>query len=130
MVQPEMLEMLDSHAGAPWGETGDPSWNVGRVGLVFLAEGFAERGLFVEDDEEMRGEPREDRVDEKVLVAEKESLAENERRDCNVHGVSDEAIRALNDEVLRGKDWSGRADSLKGEAREGFEDDCCSSSHE
>jgi hypothetical protein len=113
-----------SSSVAPWGEARDPARDVRTVGFVFRAEGFAEGRFFVEHNEEMRGRPREECVEEKMLVAEGNSLAEDERRDCNVHWVSDETIGTLNDEVLRGKDWGGSADSLQCEAREGFEEHC------
>ena len=99
----------------PWGEARDPAGDVGAIGFVFGAEGSLQSRLFVGEDEEVGCEPGNDCVGEEMQVSKKKGLAEDQRRDCKVHGVSDVAIGTGNDEVPRGKDGGGCADSLEGE---------------
>lgn len=54
-------------AGVPGGEAGYPAGDVGAVGLVLGAEGFAEGGLFVEHDEQVGGQPGNYCVYEEVV---------------------------------------------------------------
>lgn len=65
-------------AGMPGSETGYPPGDVGAVGFVFGAKGFAEGGFFVEDDEQVGGQPGENCVGEEVSVTEKQSLPEDQ----------------------------------------------------
>jgi hypothetical protein len=69
----------------------------------------------------MRCQPGKDCVREEVQVAQQEGLAENHRCDRDVHGVSDVAVGAFDDQVFCGKDGCRGADALEGEASEGFE---------
>src|SRR5215831_2521601 len=63
---------------APGGEARQPAGDVGAVGLVFVAEGVAEGGLLVGQDEEMEAEPDGRRVLQEAQVAEQEGLAEDQ----------------------------------------------------
>ena len=78
----------------------------------------------------MRRQPRDDGIFEEVNVSEKQRLAENQCRDCDVHGISDEAVGALDDEVTRGEGGGRRSDSLECKAGEGFEDHGDADGHE
>jgi hypothetical protein len=91
------------------------------VGFVLGAEGSSEGGLFVDKDKQVGCEPWKDCVREEVTVAQQEGLAEDERCYCDVHGVSDVAVEAADDEVLGGEDGYWSAYALRGEAGEGFE---------
>jgi hypothetical protein len=108
---------------SPWRETRDPARDVSEIGLVFGTECFAKRRFLVKKHEEMRCKPGNNCVDEEVGVAQKERLAEDQRCHRDVHGISYEAVGALDDEVLCGEDGCGRPDALQSEAREGFEYD-------
>jgi hypothetical protein len=55
-----------------------------------------------------------------VDVAQQEGLADNQRCDPDVHGISDMAVGAFDDKVSRWNDGSRRADALQGEASETF----------
>ena len=108
-------------AAAPRSEARDPARHVRAEGLVFGAEGFAQRGLLVNEDEEVRGEPGNQRVRQHTRVTEQQGLPENYRDDRNVHGIANVSVEAFDHQMLGGKDGRGRAQTLQGEARERIE---------
>jgi hypothetical protein len=57
-----------------------------------------------------------------MLVAQKESLTENQCRERDVHGIPDEAVETFDDEVTGGKDRGRCPDALQCETGEGFQD--------
>ena len=69
----------------------------------------------------MHHEPGKDAVLEDAHVAEKKALAENHGNHCNVHRITDEAVEAFDDQMLRGEDGRRGADALQRKPREGFE---------
>ena len=69
----------------------------------------------------MRRQPGDDGVFEEVNVSEEQRLAENQCRHCDVHGISDETVGAVDDEVTRGESGSWCSVSLECKTGEGFE---------
>lgn len=95
---------------------------MGAVGFVLCAEGPAQLRLFIEEHKDVRSQPRSDGVEEQVGTSKQKSLTEDECGDCDVHGISNIAVEAVDDERARGKDRRRCANAFKGEACEGFED--------
>jgi hypothetical protein len=93
-----------------------PAGDVSAIGFVLGAKGSSECRLLIDKDKQVRDQPGKDCVREEVQVAQQEGLAENHRCDRDVHGVSDVAVGAFDDQVFCGKDGCWGADALEGEA--------------
>ena len=78
----------------------------------------------------MRRKPGEDGIFEEVQVSEKQRLTENQCRDCDVHGISDEAVGAIDDQVTCWQNGGRCSYALEGKAGEGFEDHGDADGHE
>ena len=113
-------EILWGVAG-PRSEARNPAADVRAIGLVFAAEGLAQGGLLIGQDEYVHYESGNEAVLEDAHVAEKKALAENHGHNRDVHRIPDEAVKAFDDQVLRGEDGRRGADALEGKAGEGFE---------
>jgi len=114
----------------PGSKAGYPAGDVGAIVFVLGAEGFSQCRLLVQENKYARHEPGEDCVGKEVFVSEKQGLAENQCCQCDVHGISDIAVGAADDEVSRWMDGGRRSNALESEACEGFEDHSDTGGHE
>lgn len=82
---------------------------------VVVAEPLRQRGLFVEDYEEMKHDRHHRAVDEDVQRAEQDRPPEDDREHAEVHGITHVAVQAADDELLRRVDGGRRGASEGGE---------------
>jgi hypothetical protein len=82
-------------------EVGKPSAYMLRVQLVRPAKAPAESRLLVADNKEIGREKPDRPVENERPRSREERLAENDRRDTQIHGISDVSIQASNDQLPR-----------------------------
>ena len=103
------------------GKTRNPSRDLPAIRLVFGSIGSPQLRFFVRQNEPKKGGPDEGCVEQQGDASEQQALAENDRHDSNIHGISHVTVEAFDDETLRGQDRRGGAQTFQGESGEGFE---------
>ena len=93
------------------------------VVLVFLPEFSGERRLFIKDNKGKECQPNKKSVLEQADAAKEQSLAEDQQRHGNIHGIAHPAIESGNYEVLWGSDGRRRPQPLDREPSKGVKQD-------
>jgi hypothetical protein len=114
----------------PRGEARDPTRNVRAKNGVLVREVSPQRGLLVGQYKKMGYEPTKESVDEDTDISEEKRLAENQRNDCYIHWVADEAIRPADNEMPGWKNGCGCANALERESQKRLYQNDEASSHQ
>src|SRR5262249_7027767 len=101
----------------------DPSWDSRAIVLVFLPKFGAQCWLFIKEHEAKKCQPDHEPVFKKRDASAKQSLSQDQRQQCHVHGISHVAIKPGDDQVLGRRNGRRCPQALDGEAREGIEED-------
>ena len=96
---------------------GPPATDPLAVGFVIWAEGAAERGFFVRENEEVADEEKRGGVREQGRRPVKKRGAGEGEGCADVHGIADEAVGATNHQLARRVEgrWSSFADGRESE---------------
>jgi hypothetical protein len=104
-------------------QAGNPAGNAGAEFLVFFPEFLAQRRLFIKNNESEKPQTYHNPILEQPDAAEEQSLAEEKRRNGNIHRVAHVAIESGYYQPLGGSDGRGRPQPLYGEKSKGIKQD-------
>src|ERR1017187_2092233 len=107
--------------GVPGSEPGNPARDVFLVDRVFGGEDARELRLLVQADEEMGCKPRTCKIGDHVPVPEQQGFPGDDREDAHIHGISDIAVKAADNEVFGRQGWDKGAMANGDESDDGFE---------
>src|SRR5579872_5808661 len=113
----------NSNPGRKRPQAGNPAWDVGAEFLIFFPEFAAQHRLFIKKHKSKKPPPDNESVLQQRNASEEQSLAEDQRRDGNIHGVAHVAIQSGNHEAPRGSNGRRRAQPLNRETRKGIQQD-------
>src|SRR5258708_21879438 len=95
-------------------ESRDPPRNSSAVFFVRLSELPEQRGFFVEKDKQIREENAQSPILGNSRCAKQCSLPKDYQRHADVHGIAHKSMQASHDEVFRGSNGCGRAETSYG----------------
>ena len=105
----------------PRGEAWEPAIDIFFVKQVIIAETFYKAGLFNQNKVNRINEPENDEPNQNRKRAEKNGLAQQNRKNGKNHRISNVAIRAGYYKMFRGRPWSRRAIADGKKKRNGFD---------
>ena len=106
---------------APRSQARNPPWDIRAVLVVLKPETPRQGGFLIDEDKDIEPHPNCNSVFEDADAAEKQPLTENQRHDCNIHGISHIPKPPSDNQMLRWEDWCGCTETLEGETSEGLQ---------
>jgi hypothetical protein len=98
------------------GSSRKPTRHSRTVVLVLGAEAPSKAGFLLEDEEELKKEPRRRGPGEQDLPAEQQRLADDQREHADIHRVARDPVEAVHDEALGRRPGSRGAVAFEREA--------------